>query len=83
MAGEGEHVLGSEPESCRDGEWEGAFPDECPSYLRSSTEWGYSRFGFDLVFCFCFGVVCFSARKHSVWHWAPRKALLVFLQYLL
>lgn len=79
VAGEGERVPGSEPESCRDREWEVALPDECPSYLRNSTEWSYSRFCFGFLCC----LVCFSARKPSVWQWAPRKALLVFLQYLL
>lgn len=81
VAGEGEPVLGSEPESCRDGQWEVALPDEYFPYLRNSTKWSYSRFC--LGFFVLFGLVCFSARKPSVWQWAPRKALLVFLQYLL
>lgn len=66
-AGEGEHVLESEPESCQDGngEWLG---------LMSVLIWGTALNGavpgflvcFDLVFLGFFGLVCFSARKHSV-----------------
>lgn len=60
------------------GKWEVSLLDEY-CFLKLFSEKQLCQVWFFVLFCFLF----FSVRKHSICHWTPMKALLVFLQYLL